>query len=156
MQELRRELALPDVDIVTALARDTGDVVISEGRARASSAAPPELAALQPLLDRLTADPLAAPDSTELAGLARAELAAAVRAGRLLRLTEGVYVGPTAPEWAAGRLQALPDAPFTVSAAREVLGSSRRVVVPLLEHLDAARVTRKLPDGTRLLVARAA
>jgi hypothetical protein len=36
-----------------------------------------------------------------------------------------------------------------------VLGQSRRVVVPLLEHLDAARVTRRTPDGTRFLVSRA-
>jgi selenocysteine-specific elongation factor len=43
-------------------------------------------------------------------------------------------------------------APFSVSDARQALGVSRRVTVPLLEHLDAGRRTRRLPDGTRIVV----
>ena len=38
--------------------------------------------------------------------------------------------------------------PFTVGDAARALGTSRRVAVPLLERLDAALVTRRLPDGT--------
>jgi len=46
--------------------------------------------------------------------------------------------------------------PFTVSAARQALGSTRRVVVPLLEHLDATRHTRRDGDGNRWLNGRGA
>ena len=41
--------------------------------------------------------------------------------------------------------------PFTLSAARQALGTPRRVAVPLLELLDAAAVTERLPDSRRLL-----
>ena len=39
--------------------------------------------------------------------------------------------------------------PFTTSEARSRLGTSRRVVLPLLEHLDRARLTRRLADNRR-------
>ena len=42
--------------------------------------------------------------------------------------------------------------PFTVSAARQALGGTRREVLPLLEHLDASQRTVRLPDGTRRVV----
>ena len=41
--------------------------------------------------------------------------------------------------------------PFTASEARAALGTSRRVVLPLLDHLDRARLTRRLPDDRRTL-----
>jgi len=117
--------------------------------------APPDVdvTQLQPLLDRLSTSPLAAPDQDELRELDRAALAHASRVGFVLDLGGGIYVSPDAPKIAVERLHALPQ-PFTVSAAREALDSTRRVVVPLLEHLDAARITRRLPDGTRILVTR--
>ncbi|MCA2293018.1 SelB C-terminal domain-containing protein, partial [Mycobacterium avium] len=36
---------------------------------------------------------------------------------------------------------------------RRALGTTRRVAVPLLEQLDARRVTRRASDGTRVLIA---
>jgi selenocysteine-specific elongation factor len=45
-------------------------------------------------------------------------------------------------------LRAIPQ-PFTVSEARVALGSSRRVVLPLLDHLDRAGLTRRDPDDRR-------
>ncbi|MGF2953429.1 SelB C-terminal domain-containing protein, partial [Mycobacterium sp. THU-M116] len=42
--------------------------------------------------------------------------------------------------------------PFTVSEARRALGTTRRVAVPLLEQLDARRVTRRGGEGTREVV----
>jgi selenocysteine-specific elongation factor len=153
-EALRRELGLPDLALLTAVVRSCPDLSLDAGRVRVVGARPAEPPALGELVERLAADPLAAPDADELRRLALgpSELARAARGGRLLRLSEGVYVGPAAPAAAVDRLASL-DAPFTVSAAREALGSTRRVVVPLLEHLDAARRTRRLPDGTRVLVA---
>src|SRR6202007_1450179 len=79
------------------------------------------------------------------------ELAAAARAGRLTRIADGVMLGADALDRAAGVLATLPQ-PFTVSEARRALGPRPRVAVPLLEQLDARRVTRRDGDGTRTVV----
>ena len=39
--------------------------------------------------------------------------------------------------------------PFTTSEARRALGTSRRVVLPLLAHLDRSGRTVRLADDTR-------
>ena len=98
---------------------------------------------------RLRSQPFAAPEAHELKelGLGPKELAAAERAGRLLRLAGGVVLLPTAPRVAQDVVSAL-EQPFTLSAARQALGTTRRVAIPLLEHLDAVGVTR-LADGKR-------
>ncbi|HET6938155.1 MAG TPA: SelB C-terminal domain-containing protein, partial [Nocardioides sp.] len=41
--------------------------------------------------------------------------------------------------------------PFTTSAARQALGTSRRVALPLLAHLDRTGRTVRLADDTRRL-----
>jgi selenocysteine-specific elongation factor len=65
-----------------------------------------------------------------------------------------VYVSPSAPDLALTALAALPQ-PFTMSAARQALGVSRRVGVPLLEHLDGLRRTRRVDDTHRQVVTAA-
>ncbi|WP_432844800.1 selenocysteine-specific translation elongation factor [Amycolatopsis sp. CA-161197] len=96
--------------------------------------------------------PFRAPETDHLRelGLGRRELAAAVRHGRLTVLAEGVYVAPGTEERAAEVLAGVAR-PFTVADARRALDTTRRVMVPLLEHLDAAGVTEPLGDGTRRL-----
>jgi selenocysteine-specific elongation factor len=44
---------------------------------------------------------------------------------------------------------------ITLARLRDELGTSRRYAQALLEHLDAERVTRRLPDDTRVLRRRA-
>jgi selenocysteine-specific elongation factor len=44
--------------------------------------------------------------------------------------------------------------PFTASQAREALGTTRKVVVPLLEYLAAHGRTRRTPDGHHSVIAR--
>jgi selenocysteine-specific elongation factor len=44
--------------------------------------------------------------------------------------------------------------PFTTSDARTRLGTTRRVVLPLLSHLDRRGRTRRLPDDRRSIVRR--
>jgi selenocysteine-specific elongation factor len=78
-----------------------------------------------------------------------------VRIGELTRVAEGVYLLPTAYDDAFRRLATLPQ-PFTVSQARQVLGTSRRVAVPLLEALDAAGRTRRVDNAHREVIARSA
>jgi selenocysteine-specific elongation factor len=150
---LAGELDLPSPDIVVAVAAEIPGVVCDDGRLRRPVDAEPDAPGLRALLTRLHDDPLDAPDAVELAALdvGRVDLGIAVRRGRLLRLSDGIYVGAAAPQRAAELLADLPE-PFTVADARQRLRSSRRVVVPLLEHLDATRATRRLADGRRVLV----
>ena len=69
----------------------------------------------------------------------------------MLRVADGVVLLPDAVDRAATLLGALPQ-PFTTSQARQALGTSRRVVIPLLELLDRRGVTRHLPDDRRTLM----
>jgi len=91
-----------------------------------------------------------APTADRLAelGLDDRRQAAAAKAGRLLRVAPGIVLLPGADTAAAALLRALPQ-PFTTSQARQHLGTSRRVVLPLLDHLDRAGLTRRLPDDRR-------
>ena len=101
------------------------------------------------LEQRLYAEPFAAPEAEELKelGLGPKELAAAERAGRVLRLDKGVVLLPSAPREALEVVSTL-EQPFTLSEARQALGTTRRVAIPLFEHLDATGATR-LVDGKR-------
>ena len=107
--------------------------------------------AVAELEQRLRAEPFAAPEAEDLKelGLGPKELAAAERAGRLLRLAKGVVLLPSAPR-AAFDVVAQLEQPFTLSAARQALGTTRRVAIPLLEHLDATGATR-LVEGKRFV-----
>ena len=98
----------------------------------------------------LESDPFRAPDANRLAELRldKRALAALERAGALLRVDAAVVLLPGADDEAARRLAALPQ-PFTTSQARQALGTSRRVALPLLGHLDRRGLTRRLPDDTR-------
>lgn len=109
--------------------------------------------AIAELERRLTAHAFQAPESEELAalGLGARELAAAERTGRLLRLRDGVVLLPTAPALAMRTLAGL-EQPFTTSEARQALGTTRRIAVPLLEHLDSRGWTQRLDAGHRKVV----
>ncbi|MFN8119912.1 MAG: SelB C-terminal domain-containing protein [Micropruina glycogenica] len=112
-------------------------------------------AAVARLEQRLSAHPFAALGSRgpDRPAARPRELAAAERAGRLLRLAGGVVVLPKTPTLAMRQLAALPQ-PFTTSEARQALKSTtRRVAIPLLELLDARGWTWRL-DGTRRAVRR--
>jgi len=71
-------------------------------------------------------------------------------AGLLLRVSEQIVLAPGADTRAAAVLAGLPQ-PFTTAEARQALGTTRRVAVPLLEFLDRARITERLPDDRRRL-----
>jgi selenocysteine-specific elongation factor len=109
-------------------------------------------AAVQKVLDDLDRDPFAAPDTERLRelGLDARALAAAARAGLLLRVADLVVLAPGAAKQAAATLAEL-DQPFTTSQARQALRTSRRVAIPLLEYLDRARITERLPGDLRRL-----
>ncbi len=154
LETLRQLLGLPAAELVAALLAGTG-LEVADGVVRPPGAGlPPRVdKAVRTVQEWLVAEPFRAPDADELADLklGSRELAAAVRAGRLTRIADGVVLGAGALPRAAEILATLPQ-PFTVSDARGALGTTRRVAVPLLEQLDARRITRRHDDGTRTVV----
>ncbi|OBC16652.1 selenocysteine-specific translation elongation factor [Mycobacterium sp. 852013-50091_SCH5140682] len=145
-------LALPDPALLDEIGRAAG-LEQAEGLIRLpgrSDDLGPAEAAVAELVDRLRDSPFHAPEADDLTALRLGvrELAAAERAGRLLRLRDGVVLLPTAPALAMRELARL-DQPFTTSEARRALGTTRRVAIPLLEHLDSRGWTRRLDAGHR-------
>jgi selenocysteine-specific elongation factor len=147
----RQALGLPEPRLLAELATGLG-LRTGGGRIGRPEAIPTLGAAEQSLrlVDRrLAKDPFDAPERSELAelGLGVKDLAAAARTGRVLRLAPDLVVAPDALERAVALVRALPQ-PFTASQARQALGTTRRVALPLLEQLDAAGLTVRI-DGTR-------
>ncbi|GAA4999434.1 selenocysteine-specific translation elongation factor [Actinopolymorpha pittospori] len=151
---VRQRLDLPAALMSTVTA--AAGLVLRDGLVRrpgADTALPPPVEkAVRALEDELAAAPFAAPDAKRLEalGLGTRELAAAVRAGRLVKVADGLVLLPDAVE-RAGRTLATLDPPFTLSQAKNALGTTRRVAVPLLELLDERGVTDRLSDSTRRL-----
>jgi selenocysteine-specific elongation factor len=154
--DLIRTLGLEAPELLTALLRACPELEDAEGRVRKRGGAP----ALRPDLDNavsrlvasLKADPFAAPEQQRLValGLGHRELGAAAAARAILLLPGDIALLPTAPAEAAERLHDLPQ-PFTLSAARQALGTTRRVAVPLLEHLDRMGITQRVDGDLRRL-----
>ncbi|QRQ66851.1 selenocysteine-specific translation elongation factor [Corynebacterium tuberculostearicum] len=144
-----QEEGLLGLAIAAAKAESSEGVLRLPGQRADLGAAERGVAAIE---ERLKAEPFAAPEADDLTelGLGPKELAAAERAGRLLRLRQGIVLLPSAPEEARRRLSEL-EQPFTLSAARKALGTTRRVAIPLLEYLDAQRITRRGDGGQRTL-----
>jgi selenocysteine-specific elongation factor len=144
-------LGLPSAQIVAALVSDPLRLSAGQIFPAADAGLPAELLdAIAEIVQELRDHPFKAPEADRLraAGLDRKSLAAAERAGLLMRLTENVVLLPGAEEDAARRLTELPQ-PFTTGDARRRLDSSRRVVIPLLERLDHLGLTHRLPDDRR-------
>jgi selenocysteine-specific elongation factor len=153
VEAARSLLELPDRRLVDALARPP--LRLEAGRVHGSATAGlpgPVAEAVRRLRTDLGARPFQAPEADRLAelGLTGRALGAAVRAGVLLRIAEGVVLLPGADAEAVRVLGALPQ-PFTVSEARRALDTSRRVAIPLLEHLDRRGLTRRADDARRTL-----
>jgi selenocysteine-specific elongation factor len=154
--DLARALRLDEAQLMTALVASCPDLEEVGGRVRKRGSEPvlrPDLeeAVLQ-LVGALQAEPFAAPEQQRLAalGLGRRELGAAAAARAILLLPGDIALLPSAPHTAAERLRALPQ-PFTLSAARQALGTTRRVAVPLLEHLDRIGITERVDGDLRRL-----
>ncbi|OUC93592.1 selenocysteine-specific translation elongation factor [Streptosporangium minutum] len=150
VEAARHALGLPDRRLVAALVRPP--LAVADGRIVSG---PPDLPApvaraVGRLRAELSAHPFRAPEAGRLAelGLGPRELAAAVRAGALLRVADGIVLPPGAQARAAELLARLPQ-PFTVSQARQALDTSRRVAVPLLELLDRGGLTERVDEVHR-------
>ena len=92
------------------------------------------------------------PSAGEL-GDAAAELPTLVAAGKAIRVGRDSYAHPEAIEAVRRRAVAIIEAEGEVSLARlrDELTTSRKFAQMLIEHLDAARVTLRRPDNSRVL-----
>ena len=159
VEAARTAVGLPDRRLVDALIRPplrlrdglvqvTSAGIISDAQLSAAVAA-----AVKILLADLASAPFASPDADRLRhlGLDVRAIAAAERAGLLLRVSDHIVLAPGADALAGRVLAGLPQ-PFTAAEARKALQTTRRVAIPLLEFLDRAGVTQRLPDDRRRLV----
>lgn len=144
-----QEDALLGITVAAAKVEQTDGVLRVPGHKVDLGAAEASVAKLEAWL---ADDPFAAPEADELQELrlGAKQLAAAENAGRLLRLGQGIVLLPGAPEEAKKRIAQL-EQPFTLSAARKALSTTRRVAIPLLEYLDEQSITRRLDGGLREL-----
>jgi selenocysteine-specific elongation factor len=153
VEAARRVAGIPDRALLVALAEAAG-LAYADGRVSSRSTDGSGLgsaeAGLAELQQHLTQNPFAAPEKPDLDRwqLGVPELAAAERTGRLVRLAPDVVLLPTGPAQAMRVLASLPQ-PFTTSQARQALGTTRRVAIPLLEHLDRRGWTLRLDGGHR-------
>jgi len=100
------------------------------------------------LARQLSVSPFSAPTAERHRESGRRETAATVRVGRLVRVGDVVL----APGLVEGAVEALPGLEaFTVGDAARALRTSRRVAVPVLENLDALRITVRDEQGRRTM-----
>jgi selenocysteine-specific elongation factor len=162
VEAARTAVGLPDRRLVDALVRPPlrlrdGLVQVTTGTVSDAQLSAAVAAAVRILLADLATAPFASPDADRLRhlGLDQRAIAAAERAGLLLRVSDQIVLAPGADALAGRVLAGLPQ-PFTAAEARQALQTTRRVAIPLLEFLDRAGVTQRLPDDRRRLVRRPA
>jgi selenocysteine-specific elongation factor len=162
VEAARAAVGLPDRRLVDALVRPPlrlreGLIQVTAADSADAQVPAAVAAAVQILLADLATAPFASPDAGRLRhlGLDLRAIIAAENAGLLLRVSDQIVLAPGADALAGRVLAGLPQ-PFTAAEARQALKTTRRVAIPLLEFLDRAGVTQRLPDDRRRLVSRPA
>jgi selenocysteine-specific elongation factor len=109
------------------------------------------------LLQLFREQPYTPPGRTEAEALTEPEVVAAlIEQGRLVRVGEGVLFLRETYDEAVTRVVAYlrEHGKITVAEARDILGATRKYILPLLEQMDAQHITRRVGDE-RLLVPNA-
>jgi selenocysteine-specific elongation factor len=139
--------------------RDRGEVAASGERLRLATHQPQWVgrfaAAREKLLAQHRESGLAAPSVSECvarSGLAepdcRRALDALAEAGELVLLAPGIYVHPESFSLARDRVREFlaKNGRMNIAQARDLLGASRKYLLPFLEELDRQRVTAREGD----------
>jgi selenocysteine-specific elongation factor len=159
---LQAEKRLQAVDTDANSGREGTGPMASAGRTGAlirvadfvSRFTPAQQQQVEHLLSRFAVQPYMPPGRAEVEALVGAEvLNALIEQGRIFKLSDGVLF--TREAYAEG-VQRLVNymhehGTMTVSEARDILSTSRKYILPLLEHLDALRITRRQGDERVLL-----
>jgi selenocysteine-specific elongation factor len=101
------------------------------------------------LLQRFRESPYTPPGRTEAETEVGVEvLNALIEQGQLVKLGDSVlFLHETYDEAVARLVQYLRvHGKMTVAEARDVLGATRKYILPLLEHMDALKITRRMGD----------
>jgi len=104
---------------------------------------------VEQLLQRFQQSPYTPPTRIEAEEMADAEIVhALIERGVLVKLNDGVLFLRETYEDAVNRLVAFlrEHHEMTVAEARDILGATRRYILPLLEQLDTLRITRRVGD----------
>ena len=136
-----------DAPKLRAALADTPQLVIDRDVVRSAGSVPVvDDPAARALLDAMTARPFDPPAPAEL-GASPALVRALIRAGALVDV-DGVVFTRAAYDDARDRVAraVVERGALTVSDVRDLLGSSRKYVVPLLTRFDAEGVTRRRGD----------
>jgi selenocysteine-specific elongation factor len=156
----RAALEVPDLTLLDALvAAAGGRLATARGRIFHPGSGPafsPDVqASLDKVAARLAAHHFDAPDAAELEilGLTNKVLAAASGLGLFLRLPGDILLNPEAVDEAYELLARLPQS-FTIADARQALGVTRRIALPLLEHLDSLGLTLRVDSARRQVCGR--
>jgi selenocysteine-specific elongation factor len=172
-----RSIAPPDTlgggVVLDAAARRHGrraDVVARLERLRRGEPEPEPGAAPEPTVSEPTAPEPLSPSALALEERLRAagheppsaadldaeDLAALRAAGRAVRVGRAMYAHPDALADVRARVEEIvaADGSITLAGLRDELQTSRKFAQALLEHLDAERVTKRLPDDSRVLRGR--
>jgi selenocysteine-specific elongation factor len=156
-EELRSRTGIPAevfADLLAVLAVE--QTVVERGGEVAAAAHHPALTseqetAIGAFVTELEGQPFNPPPLSELTRryrLTPALLQYLVADGRVVRVNDDTAFARSAYDDAVNRLRVhlTEHRTLTVAAARDVLGSSRRYVLPLLEWLDAQKITRRVGD----------
>jgi selenocysteine-specific elongation factor len=151
----RRQGRRPEVlQRLQRLRRGEPDPEPTQPAARAPERRAPEPAPLPAsalaLEERLRAAGHQPPSESELDS---ADLRALRDAGRAVRVGRAMYAHPDAVALVRARVEEIiaAEGSITLARLRDDLATSRRYAQALLEHLDAERVTKRLPDDSRVL-----
>jgi selenocysteine-specific elongation factor len=74
-----------------------------------------------------------------------------VKKGDLVRLPGGWLIAREAVDGVVRRLRASGRPSFEVPEFKQMFGLTRRLAIPLLEHLDGAKVTRRIGDRREIV-----
>jgi selenocysteine-specific elongation factor len=153
----------PGRDVIARLSRrlrgEPDPAPATPGRARKGPAPPPKTPpaplsdAAQALESRLRACWFEPPIESELTSAEAAALAELRDAGRAVRVGRSLHYHPDALAELERRVveSIQRHGSITLAGLRDELGTSRKFAQALLEHLDATRVTRRLPGDERVL-----
>ena len=160
-EEVRSALDLPAKRYAALIARLVADGrVVERGSALALPAHRPTLTAQQEAQwararEALAREPLQPPSAAVLQqefGIEGDLLMALAERGDVVRVgPEAVFLPDAVSRFGDAVIDAIPAAPITVAKARDLSGSSRKHVVPLLQFLDDHGITRRVGDDRVLI-----
>jgi len=146
----------PDAGVEEGAGRRADVPAVDRSAPREPAAPPPLSAPARALEERLRAAGHEPPSDREL-GDDAAHLDELRAAGRAVRVGRDLHAHPEALAAVEARVRALIAAEGSVTLARlrDELGTTRKFAQAHLEHLDAARLTLRRPDDSRVLRRRA-